>query len=211
MRDKIEAFKQHVREVSANPDFYHHKWFVKWHLEVVERIAFELCEYYPKADHDLVEVMVWLHDYGKILDYDNEYQMTQTAGRQKLTELGFEPDFVDAAIKNIDTLDKKLELDIAQAPIEVQIVSSADGCSHLTGPFMTIFFHYDTDETFKGRSLDEMLDGNKRKANKDWTRKIVLPEARKAFEWRYRAILEQSGDLPERFLDSGKDWQRGVN
>lgn len=200
MQGQIAAFKQHVTEISANPDFVHHKWFVKWHLKVVEQIARELLQHYPDADKDLVEVMVWLHDYGKILDYDNQYQKTLTAGRRKLTELGFAPEFVEAAVNNIEILDKKMELDLNQAPIEVKIVSSADACSHLTGPFMSIFFNFETDPTFKDRDLDQLLQGNIAKANKDWQRKIVLPEARQAFEWRYRAILEQSGQFPEKFL-----------
>jgi len=65
MNEKIEAWKAHVRQVSADASFVHHEWFVKWHLEIVERIALELCKKYPAADRELVEVMVWLHDYGR--------------------------------------------------------------------------------------------------------------------------------------------------
>ena len=86
MREKIEAFKTHVREAATNPNFVHHKWFVQWHLEIVERLALELLDKYPTADHDLVEVMVWLHDYGKILDFEHQYEKTLTAGPAKLTE-----------------------------------------------------------------------------------------------------------------------------
>jgi len=190
----------HVREVSANPDFMHHKWFVKWHLEIVERIALELTEKYPEADHDLVEVMVWLHDYGKTLDYENQYQKTLTAGREKLAELGFSPDFVDRAVSSIEVLDKKMELDIRKAPIEVQIVSSADGCSHMVGPFMQVFWNERTDKTFAGKEYEELMQLNLAKAEKDWNRKIVLPEARAAFENRYKVICEQAGRIPEKFL-----------
>jgi len=194
------VFKAHVREVSAHPEFVHHKWFAKWHLEIVARIALELAEKYPEADRDLVEVMAWLHDYGKILDYENQYEKTLTAGREKLTELGFSTEFVNKAIGGIEVLDKKMELDLHDAPIEVQIVSSADGCSHIAGPFMSIFWNFETDPTFVGKDYEELMQLNIAKANKDWARKIVLPEARAAFESRYWYILELSGQLPEKFL-----------
>lgn len=201
MQDKIEQFKNHVIEVSANPDFVHHKWFVKWHLEIVDRLAKELLGFYPDADKDLVEVMVWLHDYGKILDFDNSYQTTLAAGKQKLLETGFSEQFAQKAVDYIDILDKKLEIDLNQAPIEVKIVSSADACSHMVGPFMYIVWNEATDKTFVGRTLDELLEAGIKKADKDWTRKIVLPEARKAFETRYKLLKEQNGILPETFFN----------
>lgn len=201
MQNKIATFKQHVIEASGNPDFMHHNWFVTWHLEIVQKIAAELCDYHPEADRDLVELMVWLHDYGKILDFNDEYAKTLTAGREKLFELGFPDEMTERAISYVDTLDKKLEIDLHHAPIEVQIVSSADGCSHLAGPFLKIFWHEATDKTFTDKTLEELMAENLRKANVDWKYKIVLPEARQAFEARYKFVCEQSGQLPERFID----------
>ena len=200
MRDKNEAFKQHVREASANPEFVHHKRFVKWHLEIVERIALELCDHYPEADRDLVEVMAWLHDYEKILDYDHQYETTLTKGLETLISFGFSDDFAQRATDYVEILDKKLELDLHEAPIEVQVVASADGCSHMAGPFLNIFWHEATDKTFTDRTFEELMDINRRKVEKDWKYKIVLPEARKAFEGRYKFIREQAGDLPTSFL-----------
>lgn len=199
MQANISAFKQHVIETSANPDFLHHKWFVKWHLEIVDKIATELCDYYPQADRDLVELLVWLHDYGKIIDFDNQYAMGN-ASRQKLTELGFSKSIVEQAVTYIETLDKKLELDIKQAPIEVQIVSSADGCSHMVGPFLTIFWNEASDRTFAGKEFTELMQLNITKIEKDWKYKIVLPEARKAFKQRYQFLREQAGEIPARII-----------
>jgi hypothetical protein len=200
MQDKITLFRQHVEEESSNPAFLHHKWFVKWHLEIVQRLASELCEHYADADRDLVELMVWLHDYGKTLDFDDEYSKTLTAGRQKLVELDFPPEIVDRAIDYIETLDKKLEIDLRQAPIEVQIVSTADGCSHMVGPFLHIFWNEASDKTFSGKNFTELTALSRTKIEKDWNHKIVLPEARKSFEKRYQFLREQTGELPTKFF-----------
>lgn len=186
MRDKIEAWKVHVREVSANPSFVHHEWFVRWHLEVVERIAMELCGKYPAADKELVEVMVWLHDYGKALDFENQYSTTLSAGRGKLTEMGFTRDFVERAVSGIETMDKKMELDLRTAPLEVQIVASADGCSHMVGPFLSLYWREHPE-----LSTEELLAANRAKLEKDWTRKITLPEARAAFAQYHTLLIKQ--------------------
>jgi len=195
MLDKLIALKEHVKTASQNPAFIHNAWFVKWHLEIVDKIAGELLTHYPQADRVMVEVMVWLHDYGKILDFDNQYEVTLTAGRQKLMQLGFPPAFIEQTISNISILDKKMELDLTNAPIEVQIVSSADGLSHFIGPFMHLWWQENHTKPFT-----ELMEDNRSKALKDMTRKIVLPEAKAAAELRYKFLLEQLGDVPQKIL-----------
>ncbi len=195
-QDKINAFIKHVKEASTNPDFIHHEWFVEWHLEIVERIAFELLDYYPAADKQLVQLLVWLHDYGKILDFDNQYTKTLSAGKEKLLELGFDEVIAQKAVDYIETLDRKMELELRDAPIEVQIVSSADGCSHMVGPFFNLWWYENSTKPY-----EELMQDNLVKLAKDWDRKIVLPEARKAFEWRHKALLEKSGVMPESFIN----------
>ena len=195
-RHLIEAFKQAVIQSSNNPDFIHHPWFVQYHLVIVEQIAEELLEHYPDADKDLVRVLVWLHDYGKTIDFDNQYEATLVEGKKKLQEIGFDTAFVNEAIRSVEAIDKKMEIDLKQESIEVQIVSSADGCSHYVGPFLHFWWWEHPKKNGK-----ELMDDNRYKITKDWTRKIVLPEARAAFEARYTFLLEQAGDLPAKFLD----------
>ncbi len=195
MEEKILKFKNHVRKVSANPEFIHYQWFVQWHLELVERIAFELLENYPNANRDMVETMVWLHDYGKILNFDDQYNTTIVEGTKKLTELGFDKDFVATVVNNIELLDRKMEVDLRKAAIEVQIVSSADGCSHMVGPFLNLWWYENSNKIFQ-----ELMTDNQFKVNKDWQRKITLPEAQKAFKHRYKHALETAGKLPTKFL-----------
>lgn len=196
MEAKIETLISHIQEVSANPEFRHHQWFFKWHLQVVAQIAGELTQFYPHADKNLVTVMAWMHDYGKMIEFDRDYELTRAAGKPKLLELGFSEDFAEKVVANIDILNKKLEIDIAQTDIEIQIVSSADGCSHLIGPFMSVWWHENPDKPF-----EQLMADNVKKANKDWTRKIVLPEARRVFKKHYDEIIMQNSELPATFFD----------
>ena len=194
MQDQISKFKNVVIENFSRKDFKYHKWMVDYHLKIVERIALELCDIYTEADRDIVQALVWFHDFGKPLDEENERAVTLSEGPKLMLECGFTQEFIDTVVEDWKLMEKKNEIDIRTTPIETQIVSSADGCSHFTGVFYASYFNEDGDDF--ATTQKHLLE----KIEKDWKRKIVLPEAQKAFEDRYLRAKEMLGEFPENFL-----------
>jgi hypothetical protein len=196
MDSLISSLKNHIIEASKDPSFIHHDWFVKYHLDFVERISLELCDLYPTADRNLVLALVWIHDYAKILDASRQHEPAMfEKSREKMLELGFDKGFTDKAVEYLGIFEKKLEIDLHEAPIEVKIASSADAASHLIGPFWSLYYRENPTKT-----PEQFTQSNREKLKKDWDRKVVLPEIKKAFEARHHFVWEQAGNFPEKFL-----------
>jgi len=195
MKVRIEKLKEKVRKDCENPNFFHHTWFYNYHLLIVEQIALELCNKYPEADNEIVQSLVWLHDYGKIVDFDNQYKATIPYAKKLLAKLAFPKDIISKILSYIELYDKYKEQDFRKVPLEVQIVSSADGVSHLVGPFYYIYFY-----EYSDMSIDELIRSNIEKAKRDWNKKIVLPEVKRAFKKRYDLFLEQMGKFPKKYV-----------
>jgi hypothetical protein len=156
-------------------------------------MSIELCDLYPGADRLIVQVLAWLHDYGKLLGAD--HAATVVEGRDALIRVGFPVDIASVATDFAARLDSKLDLANASTPIEVKIVSSADGCAHFVGPFFSLWWR-----EHPQHSVEELRTENYRKAVVDWSQKIVLPEARARFQRSIDVIVEQYGAVPGRFF-----------
>jgi hypothetical protein len=194
MQENITKFKNIVIENFSRKDFKYHEWMVDYHLKIVEKIVMELCDIYPDADRDIVHALVWFHDFGKPIDEENERSVTLSEGPKVMLECGFPQEFIDQVVDRWQLMEKKNEIDIRTTPIETQIVSSADGASHFTGVFYPSFFNEDGDDfATTQKHLREKIE-------KDWNRKIVLPEVQKVFKDRYERAKEMLGEFPEKFL-----------
>lgn len=195
MQQNLTKFKSIVIENFSRKDFTYHEWMVEYHLKIVEKIAMELCDIYTEADRDVVQALVWFHDFGKPIDEENERTVTLSEGPKVMLTCGYSQEFIDRVIEYWQLMEKKNEIDIRTTPIETQIVSSADGASHFTGVFYPSYFNEDGDDfVTTQKQLAEKIE-------KDWNRKIVLPEAQKAFEGRYLKAKEMLGEFPDKFLN----------
>lgn len=192
-QELLKELKQRVSTQSAKVEFIHHEWFVKYHLEIVEAIAIELCERYDKADKFTVLVLAWLHDYEKIINIDNEHNTELVATRAIMKQTGFDEDFISKVCADINTINAKNNL--SSASIEVQIVSSSDAASHFVGPFGSLYWYENP-----SLSMDAIQTERYRKISVDWDKKITLPEIKEVFLGRYNFALEATGKLPENYL-----------
>lgn len=192
MKTLINKLKKEVIRLANNDQFIHHDWYITYHLEIVEKIAHDLCKKYPNADTSIVEILVWIHDYGKMKQVQKDQVLEKS--KNKLEKLGFSPKIVQKVTQYLDIFEKKENL--VNAPIEVQIVSSADGASHMIGPFFLIFW-----KEFSSLPSKKLMAENKRKIILDWEKKIVLPELKKELLPRYQFWLEAFGDIPTNISD----------
>lgn len=195
MKDKILKIREIVDLKCSDSMFKHHKWFFKYHIEIVLQISKELCKYYKKVNQDIIEVLVYLHDYGKILGSSHPDETTLVESKRILNELSFDQKDIEIILdylNQIDSLDS-----FENAPIEVKILSSADGASHFIGPFFSIYYWENPN-----LSLDDILSSNLRKIDKDWNKKIVLKEVKEMIEPRYRLLNEMSGRISDNLLNS---------
>jgi hypothetical protein len=183
----IDRVRSKITEMAQDAAFKHHQWYVKHHLLIVEQICLELCNIYPDADRNIVLLLVWMHDYGKIT------QQSPAAARGNgikfLVDCGVSPDLAQTIINSIEIIDRKDVNELMTATIEIQILSSADGAAHMVGPFFSIYWWENSD-----RTIEELQASNWKKLQTDWERKIVLPEVKRAFASRYHDLLGNFGD-----------------
>lgn len=176
MDDLLNNLRAFITEKAANPEFVHHKWFVKWHLEIVEQLSMDMLKYYPEADKTTLIVLGWMHDYGKIVDFPNQYDLKYAdEGKQVLVDLGFDEQFAEIIGESVKLFDKKDHLETES--IEIRIVSSADACSHLVGPWVSLYWYENPDKDF-----EDIMKENVRKMGGEWELKVTIPEAIAAYQ-----------------------------
>jgi hypothetical protein len=193
MREKLEKLKSKASVLAQNEEFIHHKWYLKHHLEIVEKLSIEISERY-EVNMDIVLGLVWIHDYAKTVGVREDAEVISRS-RGFLLDLGFDTEYVNEVINLLEVFERKDPGELVESPIEVQIVSTADGASHMIGPFYQLYAYENPDIP-----IDELMESNLRKLDKDWNRKIVLPEVKEQLQERYNFLKESFGEIPERIL-----------
>ncbi len=190
MNELLDKLRTFINEKASNPEFVHHKWFITWHLELVETLSKDMMQYYPESDETTIIVLSWMHDYGKIIDFAHQYdEKYADESKRVLKDLGFDDDFAEMIGESVKRFDKKDHLE--KESIEIRIVSSADACSHLVGPWISLYWHENPSKPF-----EDIMKENARKLGNEWELKVTIPEAISAYQQLHDdAMLHAEGAL----------------
>jgi hypothetical protein len=189
----IDKVRSQIVKMAEDPAFIHHQWYVKYHLTIVEQISLELCDIYQDANKDFVLLLVWMHDYGKIAN--QSATVSKVTGERFLIDQGVDVELARQVMNSLEVIDRKNANELMTAQVEIQIVSSADGASHMVGPFFSIYWWENS-----AISIEELQSRNLKKLRTDWERKIVLPEVKQAFAAHYRYLLGNFEGTQKRYF-----------
>ncbi len=108
MDGAINKLKNKIIELAGKESFIHHKWFVKYHQLVVEKISTELCDIYNDADKDIVMALLWVHDIGKIMSLTEEQSIEKI--KSLMLESGYELVLINKTIEYYNLMEKRWRL-----------------------------------------------------------------------------------------------------
>lgn len=140
------------------------KYFVNNHVKKVVEEALWLCEFYPKADREIVNVGAWLHDvthpcggYGR----DNHNIASSKTAKAYLTSINFNKNKLKKVLHCIEA--HRTSIPPEPKTIEAKIVASADNLTHF------IMFDFLSEKM----GFEKLIE----KLKRDLNAKFMLPEA----------------------------------
>ena len=177
MKETIEKIKTPMSKECSDTSFIHHSWYWKYHILPVRKAALELAEMF-NVDKDLMELIAYLHDVGKMRGLSKH---PETGAKIALGILDGVPN-KELIIECIAKHGILSETD----PIEVKLFAAADAIGHFRSPFFEIYLWENPDKDFKW-----LCESNLRKAEKDWNR-ILIPEVKELVRKDYEEVIKRN-------------------
>ncbi len=171
----IEQIKELVEQQCSDFDLRYHLLPVVQHA----RGLTETCH----ANREVVELSAWLHDIGRIKFGAEDHELTGAEEAQRiLTQFGYSEDIIRQVRHCI--LSHRGKGSTSPETIEAKIVATADALAHfdMIPAWLTAI-------SDKGREdVDEMYNWLSEKIDRDWSKKLLIPQAVEMAEEKYRAI-----------------------
>jgi len=168
-------------------------WQWEGHILIVEKYAMMLAEKLG-GDKEVIELAVFLHDITRLggLKEDHNVSGTKKAGKL-LEELGY-PDETIEKVKHCILTHRG---DPGPESLEAKILASADAMSHFDIIPVLVWVALEKN----GFNLKESWEWVYEKIQRDWNKKILLPEAKDMVRDKYEAsktIFEASKNYIEK-------------
>jgi len=159
---------------------YYSEFSYDYHIKVVVQYALVLAEKVG-ADKEIVELAALLHDIGKKEFGNNDHHLTSAEeARKVLNKLDFPNDKIESIAHCIESHRGK---NVEPETIEARVIMSADAMSHYD-TFPWFFFDVKDNE----KDVKERLIWTKSKFERNWNKKIALPEARELVRDKKNAV-----------------------
>ncbi len=168
---------------------YKNKDFLKYHIVPVVKNAMGLAKKL-KADEEVVEMGAYLHDISNLLieDYDkykkeNEHHILGAEkSKEFLKEQGYGDDFIEKVVHCVLAHGGRAEPN--PETLEAEIVACADAMAHFD-TFLRLTWMFIESYNTTQEAIIELEN----KIQRDWNKKLTLPEAKEIVKEKYEAIM----------------------
>ena len=189
MDRKIEKIKELLRwELRKNNRMY--EWNL--HLMIVKKYADRLAEIY-NPDMEVLELSVWLHDIGEIRYGEINHHISGAQDAEVILRDHNYPEDVIAKVKECILSHRCEGRDSTPESIEAKILATANAMSKLE--VIPVFFWEACHEM--GLGIRESCDWVAEEIERNWSKKILLPEGKEMVRDKYEAFRAIVGTTRE--------------
>jgi uncharacterized protein len=175
----IEEVRKIARQRYCKDDF-------KYHIMPVVKNALLLAEKL-NADLEVVETASYLHDIGRSSereDYEVEndhHLLGEEETRKILGKLDCDKEFIEKVAHCVLTHRGRKQPE--PESLEAKIVACADAMAHFDCFLDVFYFFLKTTDSF-----EQLLEEMEGKMNRNWNKKLILPEAKEIAKPKYEAV-----------------------
>ena len=143
---------------ATDPSFVHHEWYVKHHLDYVMAIAKAIVKSDEPEDQQLIEDMVWMHDYPKMLGDKENFELVREVVSKHRSKR-----YTDRLMNQLRWMEEIKSPDWSGGTTTIAaVMSTADALAHYYGPFWQIYMDENED-----KDLEFLKKSNAAKLEKD--------------------------------------------
>lgn len=173
-KEKITKIRKLIKDEAERGDWKFHILPV---VHYSKKLAKEL-----KVNEEIAELAALLHDIGRIKFESEDHHITGAREAEKILKKYKFPKELIKEIKHC-VMSHRASIDIKPKTKLAKIIANADAMAHFDNFPILIFLGAQ-----KKFNFEEIIQWLEEKMEKDWNKKITLPQAKKLMREKYKAI-----------------------